>query len=59
MILFPEVQKKARAEIDSVVRNDRLPAFANQDTLPYIEAIIHETMRWRWPLPKLGSTSLL
>ncbi|KAG1771760.1 hypothetical protein EDD22DRAFT_521899 [Suillus occidentalis] len=58
MTVLPEVQKKTRAEIGSVVRNDRLPAFANRDTLPYIEAIIHETMRWRSPLP-LGSTSLL
>ncbi|OAX32461.1 cytochrome P450 [Rhizopogon vinicolor AM-OR11-026] len=51
MILFPEVQEKARAEIDSVVGEDRLPTFGDRDSLPYIEAIICETMRWHPPVP--------
>ncbi|OAX44082.1 cytochrome P450 [Rhizopogon vinicolor AM-OR11-026] len=51
MILFPEVQEKARAEIDSVVGKDRLPTFGDRDSLPYIEAIICETMRWHPPVP--------
>ncbi|OJA10012.1 hypothetical protein AZE42_11863 [Rhizopogon vesiculosus] len=51
MILFPEVQEKARAEIDSVIGKDRLPTFGDRDSLPYIEAIICETMRWHSPLP--------
>ncbi|KAJ8588502.1 cytochrome P450 [Rhizopogon salebrosus TDB-379] len=51
MILFPEVQEKALAEIDSVVGTDRLPTFGDRDSLPYIEAIICETMRWHPPVP--------
>ncbi|OAX32460.1 cytochrome P450, partial [Rhizopogon vinicolor AM-OR11-026] len=51
MILFPEVQEKARADIDSVVGKDRLPTFDDRDSLPYIEAIICETMRWHPPVP--------
>jgi cytochrome P450 len=51
MILFPEVQKKAQEEIDSVVGKDRLPTFGDRDSLPYIEAIICETMRWHPPVP--------
>ena len=51
MILFPEVQEKAHAEIDSVVGKDRLPTFDDRDALPYIEAIICETLRWNPPIP--------
>jgi len=51
MILFPEVQEKAQAEIDSVVGKDRLPTFDDRDALPYIEAIICETLRWNPPVP--------
>ncbi|KAG1883945.1 cytochrome P450 [Suillus subluteus] len=38
MMLFPDVQKKAQAEIDAVVGPDRLPSYADQGSLPYIEA---------------------
>jgi cytochrome P450 len=51
MVLFPEVQEKAQAEIDAVVGKDRLPTFGDRDALPYIEAIICETMRWNPPVP--------
>ena len=51
MILFPEVQEKAQAEIDAVVGKDRLPTFGDRGDLPYIEAIICETMRWHPPVP--------
>ncbi|KAJ8596621.1 CyP450 monooxygenase [Rhizopogon salebrosus TDB-379] len=51
MVLFPEVQKKAQEEIDSVVGKDRLPTFGDRDSLPYVEAIICETMRWHPPVP--------
>ncbi|KAG1820513.1 cytochrome P450 [Suillus subaureus] len=43
MTLFPDVQKKAQAEIDAVVGPDRLPSFADQGSLPYIEALAKET----------------
>jgi cytochrome P450 len=51
MILFPEVQEKAQADIDAVVGKDRLPTFGDRDDLPYVEAIICETMRWHPPVP--------
>ncbi|KAJ8588852.1 cytochrome P450 [Rhizopogon salebrosus TDB-379] len=51
MILFPEVQAKAQAEIDSVVGKDRLPDFGDRDSLPYIEAVICEALRWHPPVP--------
>ncbi|KAG1892828.1 cytochrome P450 [Suillus subluteus] len=51
MTLFPDVQKKAQAEIDSVVGPDRLPSFADQGSLPYIEAVAKETLRWHTVIP--------
>ena len=47
MIAFPEVQRRAHAEIDAVVGCDRLPTFADAPRLPYVQAIIRETLRWR------------
>ena len=46
MVLHPEVQGKAWAEIDSVVGKDRLPTFADKDKLPYVEHIVQETLRY-------------
>ncbi|KAG2153775.1 cytochrome P450 [Suillus bovinus] len=51
MTLFPDVQKKAQAEIDAVVGTDRLPSFADRDSLPYIEALIKESLRWNAVAP--------
>jgi len=46
MMLYPEVQKRAQAEIDSVVGQDRFPNFEDRDELPYIAALIQEITRW-------------
>jgi cytochrome P450 len=46
MTLHPAVQRKAQAELDSVVGPHRLPTFADRDNLPYIEALMKELMRW-------------
>ncbi|KIJ64047.1 hypothetical protein HYDPIDRAFT_112573 [Hydnomerulius pinastri MD-312] len=53
MALHPEVQARAQAEIDSVVGTERLPDFHDQPSLPYVEAIIRETMRWNPVTPVL------
>ncbi|KAF8551926.1 cytochrome P450 [Imleria badia] len=45
--LHPEAQAKARAELDSVVGRERLPTFADQQTLPQLNAFILESLRWR------------
>ncbi|KAJ3766786.1 cytochrome P450 [Lentinula raphanica] len=45
MIQYPECQKKAQQELDCIIGRNHLPDFADRDTLPYIEAILHETMR--------------
>ncbi|KAH9834659.1 cytochrome P450 [Rhodofomes roseus] len=51
MVLNPEVQKKAQAELDRVVGNSRLPDIGDRDALPYLDAIIMEVYRWCAPVP--------
>jgi len=54
MVLHPEVQKNAHAELDRVVGPDRLPAFEDRASLPYIEAIVSELLRWHVATPLGG-----
>jgi cytochrome P450 len=51
MTLFPDAQKKAQAEIDAVIGPDRLPSYADRDSLPYVEALTKEIMRWNAVVP--------
>ncbi|CCM04678.1 uncharacterized protein FIBRA_06864 [Fibroporia radiculosa] len=46
MILYPDVQRKAQAEIDSVVGPGRLPKFSDRPCLPYLGAVLKEVHRW-------------
>ena len=47
MVAFPEVQRRAQAELDAVVGRARPPTFADAPHLPYVRAIIKEVLRWR------------
>ncbi|KIJ70462.1 hypothetical protein HYDPIDRAFT_79110 [Hydnomerulius pinastri MD-312] len=51
LTLFPEAQKKAQAEIDAVIGSDRLPTFADRESLPYVEALAKEVLRWNVVVP--------
>ena len=51
MILSPDVVRKAQAEIDAVVGQDRLPGFADREKLPYINALVLEVIRWHSVTP--------
>lgn len=51
MTHYPDVQAKAQAEITRVVGSDRLPTYSDRDSLPYIEAVYKELLRWRPPAP--------
>lgn len=53
MCLFPEVQRKAQEEIDRVIGRDRYPDWSDEESLPYVTAIVNETLRWR-PVFALG-----
>lgn len=54
MCLYPDVQKKAQAELDKVL-GGRLPDFDDRDSLPYINAVAKESLRWQ-PVGPLGAS---
>ncbi|CAI9625044.1 unnamed protein product [Alternaria burnsii] len=45
MILFPEVAKAARGELDRVC-GDRFPTLDDAPNLPYVRGCVKESMRW-------------
>ena len=51
MTCYPEVLKRAQEEIDRVVGTDRLPSFSGRSKLPYVEALMKETLRWENVVP--------
>jgi cytochrome P450 len=53
MLLNPEVQTKAQAEVDLLLGSgpDRLPTLADRTQLPYVEACLKECLRWHPPAP--------
>jgi len=51
LLNHPEVLKRAQAEIDSVLKPGTLPDFGDEDSLPYVTAIVKESMRLRDILP--------
>ncbi|KAJ7472154.1 cytochrome P450 [Mycena latifolia] len=58
MALYPEVQAKAQAELDKVVLSGRLPQLSDRPSLPYIECLMREVLRWKSIAP-LGLPHLL
>lgn len=55
LITNPDTLKAAHAELDAVVGQDRLPTFADENSLPYINALCSEILRIR-PVAVLGGT---
>ncbi|KAJ7250827.1 cytochrome P450 [Mycena haematopus] len=51
MATHPDVQKKAQTEIETVVGTYRLPEFEDRLSLPFVEALYREVMRWKPVLP--------
>ncbi|KJA22222.1 hypothetical protein HYPSUDRAFT_202249 [Hypholoma sublateritium FD-334 SS-4] len=43
----PHVVAKAQKELDGALSVGQLPDFSDEDSLPYITAIVKETLRWR------------
>lgn len=46
MAMYPSVQEKAQRELDRVVGSARLPVWEDGESLPYIQALIRESLRW-------------
>jgi cytochrome P450 len=53
MLLYPDVQAKAQAEVDRVVGRGRLPELEDRKELPYVEGIVNECLRW-FPVVPMG-----
>ncbi|TRM58284.1 cytochrome P450 [Schizophyllum amplum] len=53
IVNYPELQARARAELDKVVGPDRLPELSDRPGLPYVERVMYETFRF-WPVTPLG-----
>ncbi|KAJ2979556.1 hypothetical protein NQ176_g3177 [Zarea fungicola] len=46
MVTNPDIQNLAQQEIDGIVGNERLPDLGDRERLPYVSALIKETLRW-------------
>lgn len=52
LMLYPEVQARAQADVDRVVGAERLPTLQDQSQLPYVVAMIKEALRFSPPAPE-------
>lgn len=51
MVLHPEIQAKARQEMDLTLGPGQLPTFADKESLPYLSAVVNECLRWEVVAP--------
>jgi cytochrome P450 len=51
MLVYPEVQAKAQAEVDRVVGPSRLPDISDKKDMPYVQAVVNECLRWMPVVP--------
>ena len=51
MTMYPDILKKAQAEVDFVVGYERLPTMRDREALPYVNAICTELLRWHVVVP--------
>ncbi|KAL7794247.1 cytochrome P450 [Trichoderma ceciliae] len=58
MMMFPEAQRKAQEEVDRVTGGTRLPVLADREQMPFVEAMVTETLRW-FPLLPMGAPHML
>ncbi|PPQ93761.1 hypothetical protein CVT25_008141 [Psilocybe cyanescens] len=47
LLNHPEILKRAQEQIDSVIKPGHLPDFEDEPALPFVTAVIRESMRWR------------
>ncbi|KAI0031587.1 cytochrome P450 [Vararia minispora EC-137] len=51
MVAFPDAQRTAQDELDTVLGQARPPRVGDRPQLPYTSALVRETLRWRSGLP--------
>ena len=47
MALNPNFQRRAQAELDAVIGPGGLPDFNHKTDLPFVHAIVKDTLRWQ------------
>jgi cytochrome P450 len=52
MTLYPEIQRKAQAEMDRVIGTDRLPTLDDRKHLTTTDALVKEVLRWQAVAPQ-------
>lgn len=55
MAKYPEIQRRAQAEIEDVVGKDTLPSVEDDTRLPYVVAVMKESLRCG-PVAPLGES---
>lgn len=55
MLQYPDMMRRAQEELDSVVGAGRMPSFGDRDSLPFMEALMSELLRFSVPVP-LGTS---
>ena len=56
MIYNPDLQKRGQAAVDAVIGTDRLPDFSDLYSIPFVTALMKESLRWK-PVTPLGVSS--
>jgi Cytochrome P450 len=56
LAMYPDAQRRAQEEIDSVIGPNRLPDWDDYERLPYLQAVVKEVVRM-WPVAPLGTYS--
>ncbi|KAI0060009.1 cytochrome P450 [Artomyces pyxidatus] len=51
LVLHPSVQEKAQKELDRVTGGTRLPDYEDRSSLPYLDALCKELLRWQMIAP--------
>lgn len=58
MVKYPDVFARLQRELDTVLGQYHLPSFDDQDSLPYLTAVVKEVLRWKTIAP-IGVPHLL
>ncbi|KAJ6524368.1 cytochrome P450 [Mycena capillaripes] len=58
MLANPHAQKQAQAEIDRITSGKHLPDLEDEESMPYVSALVKEVLRWKNVTP-LGVPHLL
>lgn len=46
MVFHPDAYSKAQQEVDRVVGRERLPGYSDRDSLPYVQSLLLESLRY-------------